>query len=166
MTKLIADIGRQKELSLPVSQALALFNKLIRKISKKLTDIQKEAIGADIPVAPPPRNTDTRLHDNDGGDGGNSGEASKPWQPIEISVEDELDEAGDEVTRVLREKQRAMIESLDLSRYVVHMSHSRYPFPISSAHRRHNPTVNERIDAHLAAVNDSINNFCAYCGLI
>jgi hypothetical protein len=167
VTKLIADIGRQKELSLPVSQALALFNKLIRKISKKLTDIRKEAIGADIPVAPPPRNTDTRVHDNDGGDGGNRGEASKPWKPIETSVEDELDEAGDEVTRALRENQRAMIESLDLSKYVRPSEPFSLSFPIPSAHRRHNPTLNERKDDHLvAAVNDSINNFCASGGLM
>lgn len=92
-----------------------MFNKLIRKISKKLSDIQKEAIGADIPVAPPPRNAVPRGHDSGEGDGGSSGEASKPWQPIEASVEEELDEAGDEVTRALREKQRAMIESLDLT---------------------------------------------------
>ncbi|KAF8428438.1 DUF699-domain-containing protein [Boletus edulis BED1] len=109
----------EKMLSLPVSQALALFNKLIRKISKKLTDIQKQAIGADIPVAPPSRNTESRVHESHEGVGGNSGEASKLWQPIEASVEDELDEAGDEATQALREKQRAMIESLDLSKYTV-----------------------------------------------
>ncbi|KAG6370533.1 GNAT acetyltransferase 2-domain-containing protein [Boletus reticuloceps] len=109
----------EEVLSLPVSQALALFNKLIRKISKKLTDIQKQAIGADIPVAPPSRNTESRVHESHEGDGGNSGEASKLWQPIEASVEDELDEAGDEATQALREKQRAMIESLDLSKYTV-----------------------------------------------
>ncbi|KAG8215554.1 GNAT acetyltransferase 2-domain-containing protein [Butyriboletus roseoflavus] len=110
----------EKELSLPVSQALALFNKLIRKVSKKLTDIQKEAIGADIPIAPPPeKSTESRVHDEIEDDGSSTGEASKSWQPIEASIEDELDEAGDEATRSLREKQRAMIESLDLSRYAI-----------------------------------------------
>ncbi|KAF8550100.1 DUF699-domain-containing protein [Imleria badia] len=103
----------EAKLTLPVSQALALFNKLIRKISKKLTDIQKEAIGADIPIAPSPRNTESRVHC------GSSEEALKPRQPIEASVEEELDEAGDEVTTALREKQRAMIESLDLSKYAI-----------------------------------------------
>lgn len=117
MTKLIADADQQKELSLPVSQALALFNKLVRKISKKLTDIQKEAIGADIPIITPQQNsTESRVHDEIDVDGGSSGEPSKSWQPINTRVEDELDEAGDEATRVLREKQRAMIESLDLSK--------------------------------------------------
>jgi N-acetyltransferase 10 len=103
---------------------LALFNKLIRKISKKLTDIQKEAIGADIPVAPPPQlkpSTESHVRDDDGvrgdGDGSSSGETStKPWQPVVRSIEEELNEEGDEVTRALREKQRAMIESLDLSK--------------------------------------------------
>ena len=56
------------------------------------------------------------MQDDVGDDGGDNREASKPWQPIETSVEDELDQAGDEVTRALREKQRAMIESLDLSK--------------------------------------------------
>ncbi|KAF8836172.1 DUF699-domain-containing protein [Paxillus ammoniavirescens] len=106
----------EAELSLPVAQALAMFNKLVRKISKKLTDIQKEAIGADIPRAPPPAiNVDSRI----GVDGGVNGEEITTWKPIEASVEDELDEAGDEVTSVLREKQRAMIDSLDLSKYAI-----------------------------------------------
>ena len=108
-------IMNQKELTLPVSQALALFNKLIRKISKRLANIQKEAVGADIPATPPSRNTDSSVQgdiENDGGDG----EAPKSWKPIETSVEDELNEAGSEVTRALRDKQRAMIESLDLSK--------------------------------------------------
>ncbi|KAH0826252.1 GNAT acetyltransferase 2-domain-containing protein [Lanmaoa asiatica] len=110
----------EKELSLPVSQALALFNKLIRKISKKLTGIQKEAIGADIPMAPPPKeSTKSRVDDETEVDGVSSEEASRAWQPIETRVEDELDEAGDEVTRSLREKQRAMIESLDLTKYAI-----------------------------------------------
>lgn len=56
---LIADVQRstnRKSCRCPSrKRSTALFNKLIRKISKKLTDIQKEAIGADIPVAPPPQ---------------------------------------------------------------------------------------------------------------
>lgn len=116
--KWIADVDQQKELSLPVSQALALFNKLVRKISKKLTDIQKDAIGADIPMATPPKKRkEPRVHDEtEADDGGSGGEASKSWQPIDANIDEELEEAGDEAMRALREKQRAMIESLDLSR--------------------------------------------------
>jgi len=83
-----------------VSQALALFAKVIRKIGKRLLDIQKEAIGASIPEA-------LSLKE---------GEIRTDWKPVEISVEDELNEAGNEVTKALRERQRAMIDSLDLSK--------------------------------------------------
>lgn len=83
-----------------MSQALALFAKVIRKIGKRLLDIQKEAIGASIPEA-------LSLKE---------GEIRTDWKPVEISVEDELNEAGNEVTKALRERQRAMIDSLDLSK--------------------------------------------------
>lgn len=96
------------ELSLPVSQALALFVKIIRKITKHLVDIQKASIGADIPLAPP--TTTPRV-----GDGGEPTQ----WKPVETHIEDELNEAGDEATKALREKQREMIDSLDLSKYAI-----------------------------------------------
>jgi len=98
--------GSQTELSLPVSQALALFVKVVRKVTKHLVDIQKASIGADIPLAP-----STTISRAEGDDG-----ESMQWKPVEITVEDELNEAGDEATKALREKQREMIDSLDLSR--------------------------------------------------
>jgi N-acetyltransferase 10 len=91
--------------SLPVSQALALFVKVIRKITKHLVDIQKASIGADIPLAL--LTSTSRV-----GDGGEPTQ----WKPVETHVEDELNEAGDEATKALREKQREMIDSLDLSK--------------------------------------------------
>jgi N-acetyltransferase 10 len=81
-----------------VNQALALFVKVIKKISKKLMDIQKAAISKDLPAPPAPAQTE-------GGD----------WKPVEVRLDDELKEAGDEVTRGLLEKQREMISALDLS---------------------------------------------------
>ncbi|KAJ8595161.1 DUF699-domain-containing protein [Rhizopogon salebrosus TDB-379] len=101
----------EAELSLPVSQALALFVKVIRKITKHLVDIQKASIGGDIPLAP----SSTILGVEEGGAGGES----MQWKPVETTVEDELNEAGDEATKALREKQREMIDSLDLSRYAI-----------------------------------------------
>lgn len=38
------------------------------------------------------------------------------WKPVEITLEDELNEAGDKVTSAMREKQREMIDSLDLKK--------------------------------------------------
>lgn len=97
----------QAELQLPVNQALALFGKLIRKLSKRMFDIQKAAISASMPEATQP-SASARLAVEDG--------AATNWKPVETSLEDELKEAGDEVTSALREKQRQMIDSLDLSK--------------------------------------------------
>lgn len=97
---MIPTILLQTELQLPVSQVLALFVKVVRKISKRLVDIQKAAISAELPD--PSASVDTT--------------AQNTWKPVETTLEDELNEAGDQVTTALREKQRAMIDSLDLSK--------------------------------------------------
>ena len=88
-----------------MNQALALFGKLVRKLSKRLHDIHKAAIEATIPEAPSARAA-----------GSGDADAAQSWKPLETSLEDELKEAGDEATKALREKQRQMIDSLDLSK--------------------------------------------------
>lgn len=95
------------ELQLPVAQALALFVKVIKKISKRLLDIQKAAISAEIPEQP-------SAHSRLTADG-----TTATWEPVAASLEEELATAGDEATKALRDKQRAMIDSLDLSRYAI-----------------------------------------------
>ncbi|EIN12992.1 DUF699-domain-containing protein [Punctularia strigosozonata HHB-11173 SS5] len=94
----------ESELQLPVSQTLALFVKIVRKISKRLQDIQKAAISAELPAAV---SNGPRIQSN--------GAA----EPVESKLQEELEEAGREVTSALREKQRAMIDSLDLSKYAI-----------------------------------------------
>ncbi|KAI0826817.1 DUF699-domain-containing protein [Trametes gibbosa] len=96
----------EAELQLPVSQALALFVKVVKKISKRLQDVQKAAISAQIPDA---RAADVVARTDAEG-------RAVQWKPLETSLEDELAEAGDEAARALREKQRAMIDALDLSK--------------------------------------------------
>lgn len=76
---------------------------MIKKISKRLLDIQKAAISAEIPE----QSAAPRIV----ADG-----AGTSWKPMETSLADELAEAGDDATRALREKQREMIDSLDLSK--------------------------------------------------
>lgn len=98
-------------MSLPVNQSLALFVKSIRKISKRLMDIQKSALEAELPPAPTVEGTgDQRTL--------KAVEALEKMKPVEITIDDELRKAGNEVTRELREKQREMIDSLDLSKCV------------------------------------------------
>jgi N-acetyltransferase 10 len=103
----------QEELGLPVNQALALFVKSIRKVNKRLTEVQKSALEAELPQVPAidgsgdPRSL-------------KAAETLEKMKPVDITIEDELREAGDKVTRELRGKQREMINSLDLSKYVFH----------------------------------------------
>jgi N-acetyltransferase 10 len=71
-----------------VSQTLALFAKVLRKISKRLINIQKAAIMAQMPSTEQDPEVSTV--------GGKS---------MEVSIDEELDEAGDEEMGVLNEKQ-------------------------------------------------------------
>lgn len=77
-------------------------------MSKKLTDIRKEAVGADMPDMPPSG------ADHPGEKGDENPEKGTTWEPLETSIGDELNEAGTEATRELRERQRAMLDTLDL----------------------------------------------------
>lgn len=77
-----------------MNQALALFVKLIRKIVKHLQELRKNAIAETVPQA---------------------WEAPALNKPLEQGLEEELKEAGDEVTKKLKEVQRSMINELDLS---------------------------------------------------
>jgi N-acetyltransferase 10 len=95
----------QAELQLPVSQALALFVKLIRKISGNLQETQRAAVSATIP-APAQSPQD--------GAGATMSLVTGAGYGLK-NMEAELDAAGDEATTALHEKQRAMIDSLDLS---------------------------------------------------
>ncbi|KAL9711453.1 hypothetical protein Ac2012v2_005998 [Leucoagaricus gongylophorus] len=116
----------EAELSLPVSQTLALFVKVIRKMSKKLVDIQKAGISASISL-PPDRLSEP--HVNDGShvnveDNRNArvpGQAGREieWKSTSALLEDELNDAGNEATQALKEKQREMIDALDLRKYMI-----------------------------------------------
>jgi N-acetyltransferase 10 len=82
-----------------VSQTLALFTKIIRKLTKRLVGIQKAAIGADIP------------------DPSTQNDASgKSWAPLTTTLEEELDEAGAGEMSKEKQRQREMIDSLDLKK--------------------------------------------------
>lgn len=96
----------QAELQLPISQALALFVKLLRKISCNLQEVQRAAVSATIPEPAPLSR---------GGTGATVSLVADPERGLK-NMEAELDAAGDEATTALQEKQRAIIDSLDLSR--------------------------------------------------
>lgn len=100
----------EAELQLPVNQSLALFVKVIRKIGKRLIDIQKQAISAEMRLSGPALTGTSRV---------DVPAPSDDWKPMTQIVAEELDEAGDKVKSALREKQREMLDSLDLKKYAI-----------------------------------------------
>jgi N-acetyltransferase 10 len=96
-----------KELSLPVSQTLAMFAKVVRKVSNYLRSIVASAIGETIPVA-----RDDALDEMDGLPTSSNG-------PVDDEDEEEDAEEQNEKTIALRQKQRELIDALDLQKYAV-----------------------------------------------
>ncbi|KAF4610814.1 hypothetical protein D9613_007060 [Agrocybe pediades] len=106
----------ESELQIPASQTLALFVKMIRKISKRLIDIRKAAIEAEMPQATAAVASfaqPSRL------EGGASAAPALDAEGVATSMIEELDQAGNEVTSALRERQKEMLSSLDLTKYAI-----------------------------------------------
>jgi N-acetyltransferase 10 len=101
----------ESELSLPSSQLLAMFIRIIRKMSSHFNSLvtgaiaaklhKYDAIGVSIEDA-------SAAHDDQIVD--------ERFVPLETSLADELDEGGDEAMKALREKQRELINALPLDR--------------------------------------------------
>ena len=86
---------------------LALFSKVIRKVATRLTETQKEALSADLPPEHSAQNLPTGARD-----------IHVALEPVNVNIEKELAETGDEELRAMREKQREMISALDLNKCV------------------------------------------------
>lgn len=101
----------EKELTLPSSQLLAMFIKIIRKISTHFRSVIEGAAEQSLPSEMPVGIEATGAHNETLIDGSS--------QPIKANPSDELREGGQEVDRELREKQRALIDSLPLEKYEI-----------------------------------------------
>ncbi|KAJ5630104.1 RNA cytidine acetyltransferase [Penicillium herquei] len=102
----------EKELSLPSSQLLAMFLKIIRKISTNFRGLIEGAVAETLPVEQAPVSAPSGgAHDDD--------IIEDRFKPLDISIEDELAEGGKQVNAELREKQRALIDALPLDKYAI-----------------------------------------------
>ena len=97
--KTIDDCG--KELSLPSGQVLAMFIKIVKKASTAFREIEKAAIEKEVPT----------VREENGDPNG-----VKTFAAMEQSLDEEMDEAGNEAIKALKEKQRELINSLDLEK--------------------------------------------------
>ncbi|KAK0384141.1 hypothetical protein NLU13_8230 [Sarocladium strictum] len=105
-----------EELSLPSSQLLAMFIKVLRKVTAHFAQLVAEAVGeevgddgrAKIGVS---RADATGVHDDEVVD--------EKYVPLATALDDELEEGGDEALKELRKKQRELIDSLPLDQYEI-----------------------------------------------
>lgn len=96
----------EKELSLPSSQLLAMFLKVVRKVSTHFRAIVEGAVADTLPAQQAPPTEDiSSAHDN---------VPSDRFKPLDQSLDDELKESGQQVSDELKEKQRALIDALPL----------------------------------------------------
>ncbi|KAI4252075.1 MAG: hypothetical protein L6R42_008121 [Xanthoria sp. 1 TBL-2021] len=105
--KVLEDV--EKELGLPANQLLAMFVKIARKIA---TYFRGLVAGTVAETMPKPADESVEKVDVDGG-------VEVVTKPVPRDLEEELREGGEEVSKELKEKQRALIDALPLDRYEI-----------------------------------------------
>ncbi|KAJ2910047.1 N-acetyltransferase 10 [Coemansia aciculifera] len=105
----------EKELNLPSRQILALFTKILRKFSNRFRELETKAIEGEFDAE--------RQAAMDIDTGTVAAKRSlvdeEAWDPTAKSMEQDLEDAGREVTDEFRIKQREMIDAMDLSEYAI-----------------------------------------------
>ena len=105
--KEVDDIAQ--ELGIPTSQLLAMFIKTLRKVTSYFGTVVSTAVEATLsgPKTLAVRRADaTGIHDDE--------EVDDRFAPLTTTLEEELEEGGDEAMQTLRQKQRDLIDSLPL----------------------------------------------------
>jgi N-acetyltransferase 10 len=98
------------ELNLPVAQLLALFVRLVRKLVEVYRGEALESLAE--PSQDLPSETTNK-------EGKKDLTNDEDWDPTAQTLDQDLKEAADEKMDMLRSKQREMIDSLDVSQYVI-----------------------------------------------
>ncbi|CAB4252306.1 similar to Saccharomyces cerevisiae YNL132W KRE33 Essential protein, required for biogenesis of the small ribosomal subunit [Maudiozyma barnettii] len=98
-----------KELNLPSNQTIAMFSKIMRKFSIYFRSILNESFEKALPAL------------NDEQVAEMNGEEIKRLNAAETfdQMEEDLEEAGDVAVRAMREKQKELIDSLNLDKYAI-----------------------------------------------
>jgi N-acetyltransferase 10 len=98
-----------QELTLPPPQLLAMFIKILRKFTSHFSTLVTDAMESELPKMESigvSRENAAGIHDDEIVD--------DRFVPLETSLDDELEEGGDEVLKTMRRKQRELIDSLPL----------------------------------------------------
>ncbi|KAL8865175.1 MAG: hypothetical protein Q9174_007031 [Haloplaca sp. 1 TL-2023] len=103
--KVLEDV--EKELGVPSNQLLAMFVKIVRKVSSHFRALVAGTVVQEMPTRPGAR-------EEDGVDMG-----VPKQKPVQKDLDEELREGGEQVNKELKEKQRALIDALPLDRYEI-----------------------------------------------
>lgn len=110
---------------MPSNQILALFIKIVRKFSTYFRSLETEAIQKEIPdettVVKKKKGVEKfsnqQINNNEESTISNPNENEETsWDPVSKTLDEDLDEAGEEVKNQMTETQRELINSLDLSK--------------------------------------------------
>jgi N-acetyltransferase 10 len=99
-----------KELNLPSNQSMAMFAKIIRKFSNYFKHLLTKSVEESMPKV----DHDDVLKEMNGEQLDHI-----DYDEVERRLEDDLNEAGDEALKELRDKQRDLINSLNLNKYEI-----------------------------------------------
>ncbi|KAL9107616.1 MAG: hypothetical protein Q9227_007519 [Pyrenula ochraceoflavens] len=100
----------EQELGVATQQLMAMFVKVVRKVSTSFRQISEASVAQGMP------DRESGPYSSDVRDGHNQEEK---FRPLDQALDKELDEGGREVDNEMREKQRAMIDALPLERYEI-----------------------------------------------
>lgn len=98
-----------KELNLPSNQTIAMFSKIIRKFTSYFREVLSESIEKTLPKI-----KDDVIAEMDG-------EVVETFNAAEVidKMEDDLENAGNEAISAMKEKQKELINSLNLQKYTI-----------------------------------------------
>ncbi|KAI3660400.1 hypothetical protein MP638_002483 [Amoeboaphelidium occidentale] len=105
----------EKDLQLPVSQTLALFIRALKKVNDFYKGVIEQSYEKEL---------EEKKEKETGADGNNNEEKrnvfdADEWHATEQDLDEELDEAAKEKMKQLKEKQRELIDAMDLSNFAV-----------------------------------------------
>ncbi|MCJ1478739.1 killer toxin resistant protein [Lambiella insularis] len=106
----------EKELGLQASQLLAMFVKIVRKVSSHFSRLVEGAVAESMPQ---PVDSEKNGNRDNGVDVGADFAAAQKYIPLEMDLDEELRKGGQEIDRELKEKQRALIDALPLDKYEI-----------------------------------------------
>lgn len=98
-----------QEMGMPTSQLLAMFIKIVRKVTTHFGTLVSNSVEAELP-----RSANLGVTRADASGAHDDEIVDDRFVPLTTSLEDELEEGGDEALKALRHKQRELIDSLPL----------------------------------------------------